>query len=71
MVGVTSSPEAEVAQSVEAQLQRLGFRTRLQLLRPETVFTKFCGARDSEVHVCPNGVVEGLRGFANPAGSHL
>jgi peptide/nickel transport system substrate-binding protein len=54
MVGVVSSPEAEVAQSVEAQLRRLGFKTRLRLLRPEAVFLNFCAVRDSEVHVCPN-----------------
>ena len=54
IVGVNSSPDAEVAQRVEQQLRELGFKTRLRLYTGDTVVTKFCGVRDSEVHVCPN-----------------
>ena len=54
IVGINSSPEAEVAQSVEEQLRQLGFKTRLRLYVPETVIGKFCGWPDSEVHVRPN-----------------
>ena len=52
MVGVRASPDAEVAQLVEEQLRMLGFKTRLRLYAPETVITRFCGVRASEVHVC-------------------
>jgi peptide/nickel transport system substrate-binding protein len=64
IVGFHTSPDSDVAQRVEEQLRQLGFKTKLRLYSPQTVFTKFCGPSGSEVHVCANG--GWMKDFSDP-----
>jgi peptide/nickel transport system substrate-binding protein len=54
LVGSNTEPENNIAQAVDQQLRELGFETKLRLMTPDTMLTKFCGVSASEVHVCPS-----------------
>ena len=64
IAGDNAEPDKSIAQITEQQLNEMGFKTNLRLLTRDTMFTKFCGASKSEVHVCPS--VGWAQDFADP-----
>jgi peptide/nickel transport system substrate-binding protein len=54
VVGATGSPESEDAEIVNHTLQSLGFHTKLSLVEPATMYSKYCGVPAEEIDVCPN-----------------
>jgi peptide/nickel transport system substrate-binding protein len=64
IVGDNAEPDKSISQITEQQLNEMGFKTKLRLLTRDTMYTKFCGASKSEVHVCPS--VGWAQDFADP-----
>jgi peptide/nickel transport system substrate-binding protein len=54
VVGATGSPESEDAEIANHALESLGFHTKLSLVEPATMYSKFCGVPAEEIDVCPN-----------------
>jgi len=54
VVGATGSPESEDAEIANHTLQSLGFHTKLSLVEPAAMYSKFCGVPAEEIDVCPN-----------------
>jgi peptide/nickel transport system substrate-binding protein len=64
IVGDNADPDRSIAQIVEQQLTEMGFDVNLRLVTRDTMYTKFCGTRDSGVNVCPS--VGWAQDFADP-----
>jgi peptide/nickel transport system substrate-binding protein len=54
VVGSTGSPEAEDAEIANQTLLKLGFKTKLSLVEPATMYAKYCGVPAEAIDVCPN-----------------
>jgi peptide/nickel transport system substrate-binding protein len=64
VVGGVGSPFAELAEIVNQTLRNLGFTTRLTLLAPQVMSSRFCGVPREEIDVCPDAAW--IRDFADP-----
>ena len=54
LIADNSEPDKSIGQIVEAQLNELGFKTKLRLVTRDTMLTRFCQVSGSEVNVCPS-----------------
>jgi peptide/nickel transport system substrate-binding protein len=54
VVGGTGEPDSPDAQIVNQTLKNLGFQTKLTLVEPSTMYSKYCNVPKEEVEVCPN-----------------
>ena len=54
LVSDNAEPDKSIAQITEAQLNEMGFKTKLRLVTRDTMLTRFCQVSDSEVGVCPS-----------------
>ena len=54
LVADNAEPDKSIAQITEAQLNEMGFETKLRLVTRDTMLTRFCQVSDSEVNVCPS-----------------
>jgi peptide/nickel transport system substrate-binding protein len=52
IVSPNADPGRQVGLVVDAQLRRMGFRTRLRAMAEETLLTRFCGVPSSPYAVC-------------------
>jgi len=54
VVGSTGNPEPEDAQIATQALNRLGFKTKLNLVDKSVMYSKYCGVVSEAIDVCPN-----------------
>jgi peptide/nickel transport system substrate-binding protein len=54
VVGDSSAPANNVAEAVNSTLQRLGFKTKLNLVEHTVMYSKYCGVVSEKIDVCPN-----------------
>lgn len=54
IVGTSGGKAQKVAEITENQLKKLGFKTKLQLVTQDAMYTQFCGVPKKEPAVCPN-----------------
>ena len=54
LVADNAEPDKSIAQITEAQLNEMGFKTKLRLVTRDTMLTRFCQVSGSEVNVCPS-----------------
>jgi peptide/nickel transport system substrate-binding protein len=54
VVGDTSAPANNVAEAVNSTLQKLGFKTKLNLVEHTVMYSKYCGVVSEKIDVCPN-----------------
>jgi len=54
VVGSTGEPQAADAQIANQTLKRLGFKTKLTLVAPALMYSKYCGVPAREIDVCPD-----------------
>jgi peptide/nickel transport system substrate-binding protein len=54
VVGDTSAPANNVAEAVNSTLQKLGFKTKLNLVEHTVMYSKYCGVVSERIDVCPN-----------------
>jgi peptide/nickel transport system substrate-binding protein len=64
IVGDRIGNDAKIAQVTNSDLTQLGFHTRLTLGPPSVMYSRYCGAANLEVDVCPT--VGRIRDFADP-----
>ncbi len=54
IVGTSGGKAQKTAEITQNQLQKLGFKTKLQLVTQDAMYTQFCNAPKKEPAVCPN-----------------
>jgi peptide/nickel transport system substrate-binding protein len=54
VVGDSSPPANNVAEAVNSTLQKLGFKTKLNLVEHTVMYSKYCGVVSEKIDVCPN-----------------
>ncbi len=54
IVGATGNPAPEDAQIATQTLQKLGFKTKLNIVDQSVMYAKYCGVPAEEIDVCPN-----------------
>jgi peptide/nickel transport system substrate-binding protein len=54
VVGDSSAPANNVAEAVNGTLQKLGFKTKLNLVEHTVMYSKYCGVVSEKIDVCPN-----------------
>ena len=54
VVGDSSAPANNVAEAVNSTLQKLGFKTKLNLVEHTVMYSKYCGVVSEKIDVCPN-----------------
>jgi peptide/nickel transport system substrate-binding protein len=54
VVGDSSAPANNVAETVNATLRKLGFKTKLNLVEHTVMYSKYCGVVTEKIDVCPN-----------------
>jgi peptide/nickel transport system substrate-binding protein len=54
VIGETAEPAKSISQILDQQLREMGFQTTLRMVTRDTAITRFCGASDSDGHVCAN-----------------
>jgi peptide/nickel transport system substrate-binding protein len=54
VVGDSSPPANNVAEAVNSTLQKLGFKTKLNLVEHTIMYSKYCGVVSEKIDVCPN-----------------
>jgi len=54
VVGSTGNPEPEDAQIATQALNKLGFKTKLNLVDKSVMYSKYCGVVSEAIDVCPN-----------------
>jgi peptide/nickel transport system substrate-binding protein len=54
VVGDSSAPANGVAEAVNSTLQKLGFKTKLNLVEHTVMYSKYCGVVTEKIDVCPN-----------------
>jgi peptide/nickel transport system substrate-binding protein len=54
IVGDSSAPASNVAESVNGTLKSLGFKTKLNLVEHTVMYSKYCGVVSEKIDVCPN-----------------
>jgi peptide/nickel transport system substrate-binding protein len=54
VVGDSSAPASNVAEAVNNTLQKLGFKTKLNLVEHTVMYSKYCGVVTEKIDVCPN-----------------
>ena len=54
IVGTSGGKAQKVAEITQNQLQKLGFKTKLQLVTQDAMYTQFCNAPAKQPQVCPN-----------------
>jgi peptide/nickel transport system substrate-binding protein len=54
MVGDDEVPSNRTAEAFQAQLQKIGIRTKLRQVPHETVMSEFCQVTKADVAICPN-----------------
>jgi peptide/nickel transport system substrate-binding protein len=54
VVGATGNPEPEDAQIATQALNKLGFKTKLNLVDKSVMYSKYCGVVSEAIDVCPN-----------------
>jgi peptide/nickel transport system substrate-binding protein len=64
VVGDSSAPANNVAEAVNSTLQKLGFKTKLNLVEHTVMYSKFCGVVSEKIDVCPN--VGWIADFGDP-----
>lgn len=64
VVGDSSAPANNVAEAVNSTLQKLGFKTKLNLVEHTVMYSKYCGVVSEKIDVCPN--VGWIADFGDP-----
>jgi peptide/nickel transport system substrate-binding protein len=64
VVGDSSPPANGVAETVNSTLQKLGFKTKLNLVEHTVMYSKYCGVVSEKIDVCPN--VGWIADFGDP-----
>ncbi len=54
IVGTSGGKAQKTAEVTQNQLQKLGFKTKLQLVTQDSMYTQFCNAPKKQPAVCPN-----------------
>jgi len=54
MVGTTEGVAQKAAEVAKENMEKLGFKVRLQLVTQDAMYTKFCNVPSANVAVCPN-----------------
>jgi len=54
VVGDSSAPANNVAETVNQTLKNLGFKTKLNLVEHTVMYSKYCGVVSEKIDVCPN-----------------
>jgi peptide/nickel transport system substrate-binding protein len=54
IVGDSSAPANNVAETVNSTLKSLGFKTKLNLVEHTVMYSKYCGVVSEKIDVCPN-----------------
>ena len=54
IVGTSGGQAQKLAEITQAQLAKLGFKTKLQLVTQDAMYTQFCNVPKKAVAVCPN-----------------
>ncbi|MEI6446921.1 MAG: ABC transporter substrate-binding protein [Actinomycetes bacterium] len=54
IVGTSGGRAQKTAEITQNQLQKLGFKTKLQLVTQDSMYTQFCNVPKSQPAVCPN-----------------
>lgn len=64
VVGDSSAPANNVAETVNQTLTSLGFKTKLNLVEHTVMYSKYCGVVSEKIDVCPN--VGWIADFGDP-----
>jgi peptide/nickel transport system substrate-binding protein len=64
VVGDSSPPANNVAETENATLKKLGFKTKLNLVEHTVMYSKYCGVVSEKIDVCPN--VGWIADFGDP-----
>jgi peptide/nickel transport system substrate-binding protein len=64
VVGDSEPPANNVAEAVNSTLQKLGFKTKLNLVEHTVMYSKYCGVVSEKIDVCPN--VGWIADFGDP-----
>jgi peptide/nickel transport system substrate-binding protein len=64
VVGDSSAPANNVAETVNQTLRTLGFKTKLNLVEHTVMYSKYCGVVSEKIDVCPN--VGWIADFGDP-----
>ncbi|MEA2208961.1 MAG: peptide/nickel transport system substrate-binding protein [Solirubrobacteraceae bacterium] len=64
VVGDSSAPANNVAETVNQTLRTLGFKTKLNLVEHTVMYAKYCGVVSEKIDVCPN--VGWIADFGDP-----
>ncbi len=54
VVGDSAAPANNVAEAVNSTLEKLGFKTKLNLVEHTIMYSKYCGVVTEKIDVCPN-----------------
>jgi len=54
MVGDNEPPASKTGEAIQAQLEKLGFKTNYRQVQHPTMLSKFCNVPKAEVAICPN-----------------
>jgi peptide/nickel transport system substrate-binding protein len=64
IVGSNADPGPKEMQIIQADLQKLGFKTQIKAVPQQAMYSKFCGYTKSPVNVCPT--VGWIEDFPDP-----
>ena len=63
-IGGNADPYRKTTEVFQGQMEQLGFKLKVRVVSPETMFTRFCSEPAADVAICPN--VGWFRDFADP-----
>jgi peptide/nickel transport system substrate-binding protein len=63
-IAANVDPGKKTAQVFQNQMEQLGFKLKLRIVAPDTMFTRFCGLPKADVALCPN--VGWFKDFSDP-----